>query len=130
MEGCAVDAPPPPPAACCTGHRECVAWPQEWWAPKATAEQRSLAEALAQRWLAPFAVSGVTRQLLTPPSASTRLAEERLCPLIQVLGNRIYVVADRGMRQLDMQLHRCDSGPIEGDENENYCHEALRGGAG
>ena len=120
-----------PVTPCCTGMPECMAWPRaEWDESAATPDQRRTAAALAQHWLAPFASSGIAKSQLTASSASSRLAEERLCPLIQVLGNRIYVVAAPGMRQLDMQLHRCDSGPIDGDHNENYCHEALFGGPG
>lgn len=33
------------------------------------------------------------------------------------------------MRQLDMQLHRCDAGTLEGDVNENWCADAKAGEA-
>ena len=48
-----------------------------------------------------------------------------LCPVLQVVNNRIYVVGHPEMRQLEMQLHRCDATPIPGDTNENYCTSAA-----
>lgn len=41
--------------------------------------------------------------------------------MLQVVSNRIYVVGAPDMRQLDMQLHRCDANPVPGDTNHNYC---------
>lgn len=48
-----------------------------------------------------------------------------LCPVLQVVNNRIYVVGHPEMRQLEMQLHRCDATPIPGDTNDNYCTSAA-----
>jgi hypothetical protein len=86
-----------------------------------------MASTLAQHWLSPFQKAGISADDLAAASPVSRLAEARLCPLIQVLNNRIYIVADTRMRQLDMQLHRCDSGAVDGDFNENFCPEAMRG---
>ncbi|KAL3928799.1 MAG: hypothetical protein SGPRY_002236 [Prymnesium sp.] len=109
----------------------CQAWPFEWsGASSPTRQQRALAIELARHWLAPFEARGISSDQLTASSATSRMAEERLCPIVQVLNNRIYIVALPGMRQMDMQLHRCDSGPIAGDTNENFCHEATKSGAG
>ena len=86
----------------------------------ATHMQRATAAALATHWLQPFKHSGIRRSALRP-SRKNRRAEDVLCPVLQVVGNRIYIIAAPEMRQLDMQLHRCDAGPVAGDTNRNYC---------
>ena len=55
------------------------------------------------------------------PDKKNRRAEDMLCPVLQVVNNSIYVVGVPAMRQLEMQLHRCDATPIAGDTNLNYC---------
>ena len=107
---------------CCTGLRACPAWPGESWvrADNATPAQRATGEALATHWLLPFSHSGITRGALMPHPKNRR-AEGTLCPVLQVVNNRLYVIGTPELRQLDMQLHRCDAAPIAGDANLNYC---------
>ena len=59
------------------------------------------------------------------PDKKNRRAEDMLCPVLQVVNNSIYVVGVPAMRQLEMQLHRCDASPIPGDTNGNYCASAA-----
>ena len=107
---------------CCTGLKACPAWPGEPWLKVGNASQgqRVTARALAAHWLLPFKEHGITREALEP-HARHREAEDVLCPVLQVVSNRIFVVGSPRMRQLDMQLHRCDAEEIPGDTNLNFC---------
>ena len=116
---------PPTARPCCTGLKACPAWPGEpWLAANTTPAHRATAKALAAHWLLPFQRTGITRSALAPHEKNRR-AEAMLCPVLQVVNNRIYVVGHPEMRQLEMQLHRCDATPIPGDTNENYCSGAA-----
>ena len=86
------------------------------------------AERLAAHWLKPFQQTGIKTKMLVAGKHSSKLAEEHLCLLVQIVRNRIFVVGERNSRLLDMQLHRCNAAGIVGDENENFCiPEADRG---
>ena len=116
---------PPTSRPCCTGLKACPAWPGEpWLAANTTPAHRATAKALAAHWLQPFQRAGITRRALVPHDKNRR-AEDMLCPVLQVVNNRIYVVGHPEMRQLEMQLHRCDASPIPGDTNGNYCASAA-----
>ncbi|KAL1510672.1 hypothetical protein AB1Y20_006969 [Prymnesium parvum] len=121
--------PPLPPPPCCTGFSACLAWPREWNAsdPPPTPLQRRLAASLARHWLAPFSRAGITPPRLFASSATSRLAEARLCPIVQLLSHRLYLVASPQLRLLDMRLPRCDAAPIPGDDTPDFCpHPTCR----
>lgn len=137
-----LDSPPgdpPETSLCCTGGRTCLAWPGEWQLPVAgtregtvTKKQRRVlaaAEALAAHWLKPYQKSGIRPSMLVANKALSKRAEETLCLRVQVIRNQVFVVGEKTSRLLDMQLHRCDSAPISGDKNENFCPERIKGGS-